>query len=71
MGRTAETVGEHEAGEDHRSDGLGRFMSWGRRMEVLVGPFMSGRLEILGLGLGLRGHSLGLVRRLGKGKEVP
>lgn len=48
----AETVGKHEAGEDPRSDGLGRFMSWGRRMEVAVGH-MSGRLEILGLGLGL------------------
>lgn len=65
----AETVGEHETGEDHRRDGLGRFMSWGRRMEVVVGH-MSGRLEILGLGLELGGlvlgHILGLVRRFGK-----
>lgn len=74
MGRMAETVGEHEAGKDRRRDGLGRFTSWGRRTEVVVGH-MSGRLEILRVGLGLGGlllgHSLGLVRRLGKGKEVP
>lgn len=42
MGRTAETVGEHEAGEDRRRDGLGRFMSWGRRWRWWGGICLEG-----------------------------